>query len=272
MKHLSCIQQRILMGGIFGVFALCLLLFTTKIIFIAFIVLLFLVMFFEYSAVCTKKQISPLLFAFIIFFAARSYDFFSNVCCYSVEITTWLLQQSSIAFFFLAISFAFRKGRFQQVFVFFFGCIWLVLPFFFFLGIIYFPNFKINILFLILIIVANDSFAYFVGKRWGKRKITPSISPNKTYLGSFAGFISALVVALILQYFWQVFNYFNAVFIASVLALTGQFGDLLASKVKRIYQVKDYGRILPAHGGIIDRLDALMLAIPAYYFFLSYLQ
>lgn len=118
------------------------------------------------------------------------------------------------------------------------------------------------ILFILFIIWATDSGAYFVGRSLGKRKLWPEISPNKTVGGAVGGIFMALVVGVILQ----VLHPFPHAFIVIVgvvflITIFGQIGDLVASAIKRFYQVKDSGTIFPGHGGVLDRLDSLLFVL-----------
>jgi phosphatidate cytidylyltransferase len=119
------------------------------------------------------------------------------------------------------------------------------------------------IIFVLLLIWASDSGAYFVGKSIGKRKLWPVISPNKTVEGSIGGIILAIIVAVIFQMILPVVDtILYAVFIGLISAVFGQLGDLVQSAFKRIYNVKDSGKLLPGHGGILDRLDSWLFVFP----------
>lgn len=126
------------------------------------------------------------------------------------------------------------------------------------LGLYYGPMFTF---YLLLIIWGTDSFAYFVGRKVGKRKLAPSISPNKTWEGSIGGTVIATVLATMYFVFLKPFEMSILPFLALtvLLSVAGQLGDLIESYVKRKYGVKDSGNILPGHGGILDRFDSLML-------------
>jgi phosphatidate cytidylyltransferase len=112
-----------------------------------------------------------------------------------------------------------------------------------------------------------DSVAMAIGKRLGGAKLAPSVSPGKTWSGSIAGFIAALVVAPV--YTMLVFEPLNvpvspweALAIGGVLGVLGQVGDLVESLLKREAGLKDSSRLIPGHGGVLDRLDSLYFAIP----------
>ena len=127
------------------------------------------------------------------------------------------------------------------------------------------------LLFALLITWANDTVAYFVGRSIGKHKLAPALSPKKTWEGSLAGLAASLLVG------WLFSRWLNApvphlLLMAAVGNVAGQTGDLLESAYKRSAGVKDSGGLLPGHGGVLDRIDALILAIPVvwYYWTLVY--
>ena len=124
---------------------------------------------------------------------------------------------------------------------------------------------KLLIMGIFILIWVNDSFAYIVGKTIGKHKLFPRISPKKTIEGSLGGLIFALVAAYIISMYEPILSTREWMILAVVIVVTGNLGDLLESKFKRIAGVKDSGAILPGHGGILDRLDSLVFAAPFAY-------
>ncbi|MBO8170982.1 MAG: phosphatidate cytidylyltransferase [Bacillaceae bacterium] len=116
---------------------------------------------------------------------------------------------------------------------------------------------------------ATDTAAYFVGKKFGKRKLCPELSPNKTIEGSLGGLLGAVLVALIFQAITGILTYPLVLALGLVIGVTGQVGDLIESAVKRHFDVKDSGHILPGHGGILDRFDSL-IAIYAVLYILQF--
>lgn len=120
--------------------------------------------------------------------------------------------------------------------------------------------------FILFLIWATDTGAYFTGKAFGKRKLWPEISPNKTVEGSIGGILCALVIGFIFHYFIPIFDTLtHVVIIIVVVSVVGQLGDLVESALKRHYSVKDSGNILPGHGGILDRFDSLIFVMPVLY-------
>jgi phosphatidate cytidylyltransferase len=128
------------------------------------------------------------------------------------------------------------------------------------------------LLYALFVVWATDIGAYFLGKRFGKHKLMPDVSPNKTIEGSIDGIISAVAVALIFllvnpnkELF--VYNLPVMLILTVVFSIVGQFGDLVESSIKRHYGVKDSGNILPGHGGILDRFDSLLFVFPIMHLF-----
>lgn len=114
---------------------------------------------------------------------------------------------------------------------------------------------------------AYDTMAFFVGRGLGKRKIVPKISPNKTWEGTIGGFSgSILVVALIGKYF-LLFNWLQIIIIGIMIGILAFFGDLLISWYKRRLKVKDMGRLIPGHGGLLDRIDSHLLVFLGLFLF-----
>ena len=109
---------------------------------------------------------------------------------------------------------------------------------------------------------ASDTGAYFIGKYFGKRKLFERISPKKTWAGSLGGAACTLVVACINFYFFPSISITNWIVIALIVIVTGTFGDLIKSLMKRSLGLKDSGTILPGHGGILDRFDTLLGSSP----------
>ncbi len=125
------------------------------------------------------------------------------------------------------------------------------------------------ILFMFIITWTFDTFAYLVGVQCGKHKIMPSVSPKKSWEG-FAGGAIFTILAAYLSYQYFGFNSFRDPLIISILLpFTATLGDFLESYYKREAGVKDSGNFIPGHGGILDRMDAFMISIPALYIYLN---
>jgi phosphatidate cytidylyltransferase len=116
---------------------------------------------------------------------------------------------------------------------------------------------------------AGDVAAYAVGSRFGRRPIAPSVSPNKTWEGFVGGIAGATLLAMAVLPLDGTSGLLRAALVGSAVGLAGFLGDLIASMVKRDLGVKDLGRILPGHGGVLDRVDGLLLALPTGYALLA---
>lgn len=123
-------------------------------------------------------------------------------------------------------------------------------------------------IFLVLVaVMCCDTSAYVVGSRFGKTKLYPRISPNKSVEGAVGGVGGAVIGALAAKVvFFSVLSVPAAVFIGLVLGVVGQVGDLFESMLKRACAVKDSGTMIPGHGGLLDRLDSLLFAFPLTYY------
>ena len=116
---------------------------------------------------------------------------------------------------------------------------------------------------------ATDTFAYEIGSKFGKHKLTP-VSPKKSVEGSVAGIVGTMgvcgIIALVTNtYFSTNFNIILVVLMSAILSVIGQIGDLAASSIKRYCGVKDFGKIMPGHGGILDRFDSILFIAPLMY-------
>ena len=119
-------------------------------------------------------------------------------------------------------------------------------------------------LLLFLVIWAGDIFALLVGRSIGRTPLAPRVSPKKTVEGSLGGLLGSLVIGwAFAHWFWQTEPLKTVILYVVLIAVAGQVGDLLESGLKRACDVKDSGTLLPGHGGLLDRIDSLILAVPA---------
>ncbi|GAA0725452.1 hypothetical protein GCM10009430_31130 [Aquimarina litoralis] len=118
----------------------------------------------------------------------------------------------------------------------------------------------------------NDTFAYLVGKNFGKHKLLERISPKKTIEGFIGGFIFTLIAGYLIAIFSDTLSIYLWLIISIIMSIFGTLGDLIQSKFKRQAGVKDSGSIMPGHGGIFDRLDSIIFASPFLYAFLQILN
>ena len=117
-------------------------------------------------------------------------------------------------------------------------------------------------------VYVGDTFAYYGGRLLGRHPLAPGISPAKTWEGAVLGVVGAVIGALAAPlWFWQRLPFAHAVILGLVLGVTGILGDLVESLFKRAATVKDSGGLLPGHGGVLDRIDSLLLAAPVLYWY-----
>ena len=138
----------------------------------------------------------------------------------------------------------------------------------------FFESFNSGIILGVFVLAwVNDSFAYAIGKNFGKQKLFESVSPNKTIEGFFGGLFFTCIGSYAISYFTDSsLTNSNWLFISIIVSVFGTIGDLIESKYKRQAKVKDSGIILPGHGGLLDRLDSIILASPFIYLFLIFLD
>ncbi|HFI0213353.1 TPA: phosphatidate cytidylyltransferase [Streptococcus suis] len=128
-----------------------------------------------------------------------------------------------------------------------------------------------KVLFALCIVWATDIGAYLVGRQFGRRKLLPKVSPNKTVEGFVGGIVSAVVLSIIFllvdKSLLAGYSFFLMLLMVALFSVFVQFGDLVESAIKRHFGVKDSGRIIPGHGGILDRFDGMIFVFPIMHFF-----
>ncbi|QXM06113.1 phosphatidate cytidylyltransferase [Crassaminicella indica] len=117
---------------------------------------------------------------------------------------------------------------------------------------------------------ATDTFAYFTGYFFGSRKLCPNISPKKTIEGAVGGILGSILISALFGYFVVPNIFLHCVIIGGLGSIIGQCGDLTASIFKRYAGIKDYGKIMPGHGGILDRFDSILFTAPAVYYYIIF--
>lgn len=164
------------------------------------------------------------------------------------------------------IYFIFNKISLNSLALLYLTVFYVALPFSLALGI----DSKL-LLSIFFIIWASDTFAYLTGKNFGKHKLAEKISPKKTIEGVLGGLIGGLITAFVIFKYsgWKfTLNLQYFLLLTLIIVIFGTLGDLLESRFKRLANVKDSGNIIPGHGGILDRLDSFILAVPFVYIFL----
>ncbi len=119
----------------------------------------------------------------------------------------------------------------------------------------------------------TDSSAYFSGYFFGKHKLCPSISPKKTIEGAIGGIAGSIIVSVIFGLFIAEALIIHFIIIGIIGSIAGQVGDLIASSFKRMAKIKDFGSLIPGHGGVLDRFDSILLTAPViYYYMMVFIQ
>jgi phosphatidate cytidylyltransferase len=127
-----------------------------------------------------------------------------------------------------------------------------------------------RVMYLILLAWTCDMGAYLWGRRFGGKKLAPNLSPGKTVGGSVAGIVSAIAAAFVLGPMVH-FGWWHKPILGALIGIFDQIGDLSESAIKRELGIKDSGRMLPGHGGILDRVDSLLFSAPVVYWYLAYI-
>jgi phosphatidate cytidylyltransferase len=128
------------------------------------------------------------------------------------------------------------------------------------------------LLLIMLIVMTNDSAAYYIGSAFGKHRLYEAVSPKKSIEGALGGLAGSLVGTMSAKFtFFLQLSLSDAIITALVIGMIGQTGDLFESLLKRSFGVKDSGSIFPGHGGVLDRMDSILFAAPVTYYYAVYL-
>ena len=179
----------------------------------------------------------------------------------------------TVFFLMLLLVAAMRPGRdlagyLKSISVTLLGVLYVALPLTLLVWVCLQPDGPYWTLFALIIIWVGDSAAFFIGRAFGKHKFSPRISPNKTWEGTVASFAAAQLVGLVYsRFFWEGEGYWHLALLAAALNVAGQLGDLAESALKRNAGVKDSSGLVPGHGGVLDRLDALLFAAPVLWYY-----
>ena len=130
-------------------------------------------------------------------------------------------------------------------------------------------NGRTLVLFLVFVVEMSDVLQYIWGKTTGRHKIIPTVSPNKTWEGFIGGILSAILVSLGIR-FLTPFSIGETVLVSLLITVAGFFGGAVMSAVKRDFGVKDFGSVIPGHGGMLDRVDSLCYAAPVFFHYVRY--
>lgn len=194
------------------------------------------------------------------------------VAAEKLELTGGIIETHHIALPYLALLFSYfifelfvrSKRPFSYVAYVFLGIFYLSIPFFLLLLIAFMDGQYVPgvILGMLLLTWSNDTGAYLVGSQIGKTPLFPRISPKKTWEGSLGGVLVTILCAYLLSFFFDQLTLTEWLVVGGLIGIFGSIGDLVESMLKRSLQIKDSGKILPGHGGVLDRFDAFIFLIP----------
>lgn len=242
----------------------------------------------EYCQLLKKKELFPAtalsvaavcLYIFTVFIKTQSPHIFTAFWPIAPEIFLGLSFFGSFAYFVIV-----EKSAITNISATFFGIVYIAVPLGLLISVIYFFTYRgINdprmqgswwMIYLIAVTKSSDIGGYFVGRRFGRRKLAIKLSPNKTLEGAFAGLGISILASLFICFLgksvgkvFEEFSYLQALWLGCILAVVGQIGDLAESFLKRDAGVKDSNTI-PGVGGILDMLDSLLFTAPVLYVFL----
>ena len=132
------------------------------------------------------------------------------------------------------------------------------------------PSYGYLIWMIFLSAFSTDTFAYFTGYFFGSRKLCPTISPKKTVEGAIGGVVGSILSGAVFAYFYNIDLIVHCMIIGFIGSVFAQVGDLTASSFKRYVGIKDYGKIMPGHGGVLDRFDSILFTAPTVYYYILF--
>lgn len=234
----------------------------------------------EYAQLAIAKGISPKVRWMVAAAVAEVIALYISLVFVDFPQLPILVLAIAMVLFFL-LHFDVSSASLSTVAVEFFGLVYIAVPLSLMLGVLYpiahqgvSQEGRWWLVYLILVTKITDVGAYFVGRLWGKRKLSPLLSPKKTVEGALAGFICAVLMSLLMKYigtecFSSGFSLslVEAIWLGALISVFGQIGDLAESLLKRDAAVKDSNQ-LPGLGGVLDMVDSLLFTIPVVYFFI----
>ncbi len=260
-------MQRIISATLLIPVTILFIYFAPPVLYMALVALLAIAAFREYSGMVHVKK-------------SGGRDTFSYLLCAATVALVYYTENTSFAlfmiFFSLGLKYIIKDKKATELTNNFFkditGLLYCaVLPSY--IVLIRLTSTKEYIYLLLVAVWSVDTFAYYIGTAYGKRKLAPRISPNKTIEGTAGGFLGAIIVVVVAKYlYFHNFSILQAVMAGITISLFAQVGDLFESLIKRAAGVKDSGTLIPGHGGALDRMDSLLFAAPAFFYFILFLN
>jgi len=269
------VLKRSITGAIFVIVLLGAVYYGSLSSFLLFLVIVLLGIEEFYSLVKKSKTVQPLKFygtvtgtLLFIILALINQNIIDNKYLYGIV--------AALFFTFIIELYRKKNNPFQNIGYTLLGCIYVAIPFamLYHLGFYnnntFTNNFSYEIIIGFFIILwANDTGAYLSGKFFGKHKLFERISPKKTWEGSIGGGILAIGLAYLISHYYHNIDTVHWIIVSIIIVVFGGIGDLVESLLKRSLNIKDSGKILPGHGGILDRFDGLLISAPFVYCYLQ---
>ncbi|MBE3549667.1 MAG: Phosphatidate cytidylyltransferase [Brockia lithotrophica] len=228
--------------------------------------------FLEFAAMYERRFLTPLNVLGVLFTwgLVFGYAFSTKFSLHTPEFKDFLWVAAFLLLFFYVL---YREEvSLQKLAYVFLGAVYIGLGFHYFYLLRVLPDTAAYALFVAFVVWATDIGAFLAGRLFGRHKLLPNVSPKKTWEGSLGGFVLGVLVALLAAGGFRLpLSLGQAFLLGGLLSFAGQIGDLIESAIKRAFQVKDSGHLLPGHGGFFDRFDSMIVAYPIAYFFFRFL-
>jgi phosphatidate cytidylyltransferase len=283
-KQLADLNRRLVVSSILGVIVTCLIAFSTQ-PFVSLLLMLFVAVLagvgvWEYGQLAINKDVQPATKWMVVAAASEVAALYASLLFVNFPQLPILVLAVAMVLFFL-LHFRDRTDALFTIAIEFFGVAYVAAPLSLMLGVLYPVAYhgipqegRWWLVYLLLVTKITDVGAYFVGRLWGKTKLSPNLSPKKTVEGAVAGFVSAVLVSMLLsscghRFFGTAFSlsFSESIWLGMLMGIFGQVGDLAESLLKRDAVVKD-SNTLPGLGGVLDMVDSLLFTTPILYFFI----
>jgi phosphatidate cytidylyltransferase len=283
-KQMADLNRRLVVSTISGIAVASLIFFSSNSVVSFFLMLcvaaLAVIGVWEYAQFAIAKDFQPSALLMAILAAVEVAAFYGSLVFVDFPQFPALVLVAAVILFFIN-HFKDTTNALANIAVQFFGVCYVAIPLSFLLGVLYpFPHHgapqegKWWLAYLILVTKITDVGAYFVGRLWGKHKLSPLLSPKKTVEGGIAGFVAAILMSVCMHYLGDLFSHgtfhlslLESILLGALIGVFGQIGDLAESLLKRDAVVKD-SNTLPGLGGVLDMVDSLLITTPIVYFFL----
>lgn len=265
-------KKRVVSGAILTIIVLCIGIFNNQLVDTLVISLIALLGTYEYNNAFKKAGFKPI--SWIGYLSTIAILGFNNYFTEDVQMLILKIGMPILVIIvFGYIILTKLKRSIVDVAITVFGIIYIPFMFSFMQMILLMDTGRVLIFYVFAAAFVSDTCAYLVGTKYGKNKLCPEISPKKTIEGSIGGVVGVIICFLIITIigntsFGMSYNILYMVLAGVVAGIAGQLGDLSASAIKRFCNIKDFGNLIPGHGGILDRLDSLLFVSPIMYAFL----